>query len=101
MTSKPSGARGAVPALVEYVGTLQREGGGGLPPPTPEPLVIQTGLGGVLIKAAGGSRFWGGLAQGLGICSFAFGGAYWPLATAYSDPLWVRTFFGCVNGAPG
>ena len=32
---------------------------------------------------------------------FAFGGAYWPLATAHSDPLWARTCFGCVNGAPG
>ena len=28
-------------------------------------------------------------------------GAYWPLATAHPDPLWVRTRFGCVNGAPG
>ena len=27
-------------------------------------------------------------------------GAYWPLATAHSDPLWVRTCFGCVNRAP-
>ena len=45
--------------------------------------------------------FGGGLAQGLGIRLFAFGGAYWPLATAHSDPLWVRTCFGCVNGAPG
>ena len=43
----------------------------------------------------------GGLAQGLGIRLFAFGGAHWPLATAHSDPLWVRTCFGCVNGAPG
>ena len=43
----------------------------------------------------------GGLAQGLGIRLFAFGGAYWPLATAHSDPLWARTCFGCVNGAPG
>ena len=42
----------------------------------------------------------GGLAQGLGIRLFAFGGAYWPLATAHSDPLWVRKCFGCVNGAP-
>ena len=33
--------------------------------------------------------------------SFAFGGACWPLATAHSDPLWVRTCFGYVNGAPG
>ena len=23
------------------------------------------------------------------------------LTTAHSDPLWVRTCFGCVNGAPG
>ena len=30
----------------------------------------------------------GGLAQGLGIGLFAFGGAYWPLA-AHSDPLWA------------
>ena len=43
----------------------------------------------------------GGLAQGLGIRLFAFGGAYWPLATAHSDPLWARTCFGCVTGAPG
>ena len=43
----------------------------------------------------------GGSAQGLGIRLFAFGSAYWPLATAHSDPLWVRTCFGCVNGAPG
>ena len=43
----------------------------------------------------------GGVAQGLGIRLFAFGSAYWPLATAHSDPLWVRTCFGCVNGGPG
>ena len=43
----------------------------------------------------------GGLAQGLGIYLFAFGSAYWPLTTAHSDPLWARTCFGCVNGAPG
>ena len=49
-----------------------------------------------LCKGGGG----GMLAQGLGIRLFAFGGAYWPLATAHSDPLWVRTCFGCVNGAP-
>ena len=28
------------------------------------------------------------------------GDAHWPLATVHSDPLWVRTWFGCVNGAP-
>ena len=44
--------------------------------------------------------FLGGLAQGLGVRLFAFGGAYWPLATAHADPLWARTCFGCVNGAP-
>ena len=43
----------------------------------------------------------GALAQRLGIGLFAFGGAYWPLATAQSDPLWARTCFGCVNRAPG
>ena len=43
----------------------------------------------------------GGLARGRGVGLFAFGGAYWPLATAHSDPLWARTCFGCVNGAPG
>ena len=32
---------------------------------------------------------------------FAFGDAYWPLATADPDPLWVRTYFGRVNGSPG
>ena len=46
-------------------------------------------------------RVGGALAQGLGIRLFAFGGAYWPLATAHPDPLWARTCFGCVNGAPG
>ena len=45
----------------------------------------------------GGGR--GGLAQGLGIRLLAFGGIYWPLATAHSDPLWARTCFGRVNGA--
>ena len=49
----------------------------------------------------GGAGPGGGLAQGLGIGLFAFGGAYWPLATAHSDPLWVRTCFGRVSGAPG
>ena len=43
----------------------------------------------------------GGWAQGLGIRLFAFGGAYWPLTTAHSDPLWARMCFGCVSGAPG
>ena len=42
----------------------------------------------------------GGGARGCGFGLFAFGGAYWPLATARSDPLWVRTCFGRVNGAP-
>ena len=27
--------------------------------------------------------------------------APWPLATAHPDPLWVRTRFGRINGAPG
>ena len=49
-----------------------------------------------ILRSGGG----GGLAQGLSIRLFAFGGAYWPLATAHSDPLWARTCFGCVNGAP-
>ena len=53
--------------------------------------------GGGLLSGGGG----GGGAQGLGIKLFAFGGAYWPLATAHSDPLWVRTCFGHVNEAPG
>ena len=43
----------------------------------------------------------GGLAQGLGIRSVAFGGAYWPLATAHSDPLWAPTCFGCGGGGEG
>ena len=48
---------------------------------------------------AGGARGRGGvLAQGLGIRLFAFGSAYWPLATAHSDPLWARTCFGCGGG---
>ena len=46
----------------------------------------------------------GGVARGHGAGVFAFGGAYWPLATAHSDPLWVRTCFSlcqrrvCVPG---
>ena len=39
----------------------------------------------------------GGVAQGLGIRLFAFGGAHWPLATAHSDPPCARTCFGRVN----
>ena len=31
----------------------------------------------------------------------AFGAAYRPLVLAHSDPLWARTCFGRVNGAPG
>ena len=41
------------------------------------------------------------MAQGLGIRLFAFGGAYWPLATAHSDPLWARTCFGGVGWGGG
>ena len=52
-------------------------------------------------EAADWHRGGGGLAQGLGIRLFAFGGACWPLATDHSDPLWVRTFFGCVNRGGG
>ena len=54
-------------------------------------------LGSHPLHAGGG----GWLAQGLSIRLLAFGGAYWPLDTAHSDPLWVRTCFCCVNGAPG
>ena len=71
------------------------------------PLVLQTvprgGRGG---RGGLEGGFWegrwggGGLAQGLGIRLFGFGGAHLPLATAHSDPLWARTCFGCVNGAP-
>jgi hypothetical protein len=43
----------------------------------------------------------GVLARGHSVGWFAFGGAYWPLAIVHSDPLWVRTCFGCVKGAPG
>ena len=39
----------------------------------------------------------GGLARGHGVSLFAIGGAYWPLAFARSDALWVRTWFGCVK----
>ena len=42
----------------------------------------------------------GGLARGHGVGLLAFGGAYWPLATAHPDPLWVRACFHCANGAP-
>ena len=53
-------------------------------------LVSSRGAGGV-----------GGLARGHGVGLRAFGGAFWPLAAAHSDPLWVQTCFGRVNGAPG
>ena len=43
----------------------------------------------------------GGVEQGHGVGLFASGGAYWPLALANGDPLWVGACFGCVNGAPG
>ena len=74
------------------------------------PLAAPIGLSPPLILTLCGSErvlvvsteMWGGgLAPGLGICLFAFGSAYWPLATAHSDPLWVRTCFGCVNGDVG
>ena len=53
-------------------------------------------------REGGGSGGGGGRwARGLGVTLFAFAGACWPLATAHSDPLWARTCFGCVNGAPG
>ena len=54
-------------------------------------------FGGLLLLLGGG----GGVARGHGFGWFAFGGAYWPLATAHSDPLWVRTCVGCVNRASG
>ena len=47
---------------------------------------------------SGGGSGGGGLARGHGVALFAFGGAYWPLALAHSDPLWARTWFGCVRG---
>ena len=47
--------------------------------PTPPPGVSKDG--------GGGGR--GELARGLGRKLFSFGGAYWPLATELSDPLWV------------
>ena len=56
----------------------------------------------VHLRIGRGMKLGGGfLAQGHGVGSFAFGGAYQPLTTAQSDPLWARTCFGCVNGAPG
>ena len=42
----------------------------------------------------------GGVAQGLGIYLFAFGSAYWPLATAHSDPLGAEHVL-VVSMAPG
>ena len=47
--------------------------------PRPGPLA-----GGVAPWQTGG----GGVARGHGVGLFAFGGAYWPLATVHSDPLW-------------
>ena len=52
-----------------------------------------------LDKAFVGHGGWG-LAQGLGIGLFAFGGAYWPPATAHSDPPWVRTCVGLSTEPP-
>ena len=49
----------------------------------------------------GMSHRGGGGAQGLGIRLCVFGGAHWPLATAHSDPPWVRTCFGGVPYAKG
>ena len=49
------------------------------------------------VRRGEGGGGGGGLAQGLGIRLFAFGGTYWPLATAHSDPLWARTCSGCVR----
>ena len=49
-------------------------------------LVTAAGAGRAIPRALGEG---GGLAQGLGIRLLAFGGAYWPLATAHSDPLWA------------
>ena len=54
-------------------------------------------MGGWVGTGGGGG---GGGAQGHGFTLFAFGSANWPLATAHSDPLWIQTCFGCVNGAP-
>ena len=58
--------------------------------PRPAPsLCGGSNLGRLSFGGGGG----GSLAQGLGIRWFAFGGTYWPLATAHSDPLWVQTCF--------
>ena len=62
--------------------------------PRPEGGIISLWGGGGSRGAGGG----GGLAQGLGIWLVAFGGAYWPLAIAHSDPLWVQICFGCGDG---
>ena len=76
--------------------------GGGVEPPG-HSLDCLVGLEAGEARGCHSHRRWGrgggGLAQGLGIRLFAFGGAHWPLATAHSDPLWVRTCFGWVNGA--
>ena len=80
--------RESVPGVTSRGGEV--EGVRGHPPPPAVYGRSNTSLGG------GGA--WH---KGLGIRLFAFGGAHWPLATAHSDPLWARTCFGCVNGAPG
>ena len=71
---------------------------GGRRRPSPLAKGVQAAVGDPSPRAPGAG---GGLAQGLGIYLFAFGGAYWPLTTAHSDPPWAQTCFGCVNGAPG
>ena len=48
----------------------------------------------------------GGLARGNGVSLFAFGGAYWPLALAHSDPLWAEpldelSFLNTIEGKEG
>ena len=87
------GPGGLYPAGLHYPGAWRAATGrvwaATLPPPPPN--VCLTGPGG-----GGGGRLAGGHDVGL----FAFGDAYWPLALAHSDPLWVRTCFGRVNGAP-
>ena len=105
LVAAPASAPALPPAAL-----LEEGGGGGLEPKIPKwpssifPFVHHCTFSHHEIwvqKRGEGVHGGGGLAQDLGIRLFALGGTYWPLATTHSDPLWVRTCFGCDKGPGG